>query len=71
MVMHQLMHIPAQRFFRSVAKHFARSPIDECAVSLQIDPVNALAGGFQQHLHLLRDAVSFLLRSLALGNVFR
>ena len=44
---------------------------DECTISLQIDAVNALAGRLEQHLHLLRDAVSFFLRSLALGNVFR
>jgi hypothetical protein len=46
------------------------SPASERAVSLQIDTVNTLTGGFQQHLHLFREAVSFLLRSLALRNVF-
>jgi len=70
-MMNQFVHVPTQRLFGSVSKHFARSPIDECAASLQIDPVNPLARGLQQHLHLLRDAVSFLLRPLALGDVFR
>ena len=31
---------------------------------MQINAVDALARGFQQHLHLLRDSVSFLLQPL-------
>jgi hypothetical protein len=69
--MHQIMHLPAQELPGTVADQLTGSPVDERAVSLQIDTVNALTGGFQQHLHLFRDAVSLLLRPLALRNVFR
>src|SRR6266566_2025246 len=64
------MHLPTQDLLGTVADQFASSPVDECAVSLQIDAVNALTGGVEQHLHLFRDAISLLLRPLALRNVF-
>src|SRR5277367_5920994 len=43
-VMDQIVHIAAQCLLRAVADQFTGGPIDECAVSLQIDTINALAG---------------------------
>src|SRR5271156_5857238 len=70
-VMRKLVHFPAQDLLGTVADQFTGSPVDERAVSLQIDTVNALTGRSQQHLHLFRETVSFFLRPFALRNVFR
>src|SRR6516164_534840 len=67
-VVHQFMHVPAQRLLGAVADQFTRSSVEECAVSLQIDPVNALSGRFQQHLHLFRDCFGHF---LGLGQLAR
>ena len=62
--MHQIVRLPAEDLLGTVADQFTGSAIDERAVSLQINPVNALPGKFEEQLHLLRDTVSLLLQPL-------
>src|SRR6516225_1219536 len=69
--MHQVVQIPAEHFFRSVADHFAGRPVDKSAIALQIDSVDALASGFQNQLHLLGGLISSFLGALAFSDVLR
>lgn len=43
-MMNQLVHVFAEQLFRLIPKHLSRSSIDEGAVTMQIQAVNALAG---------------------------
>lgn len=51
-VMDEVVHLPAEHLVRLVAKELGTDPIDEDAAPGEVDPVDPLSGGFEQHLEL-------------------
>ncbi|MNJ77414.1 hypothetical protein D3C77_749110 [compost metagenome] len=50
--MDEVVHVAANDFVGGVAEQGGAGPVDEDATATQVDPVNAFAGGLQQHFQL-------------------